>query len=99
MKPFDFLHKFFGFNKRERNGIMVLAGLLVALVMARVFIPHTSKELVVDLKKIEALTTNKKEEQSFQKESNYKNDYSEATSEVKTPLSLFPFDPNTISVE
>ena len=44
MRLFDFLHTYFGFNKRERNGILILFGILVLLFIVKISITSFIKE-------------------------------------------------------
>ncbi|HEY1038514.1 MAG TPA: helix-hairpin-helix domain-containing protein [Bacteroidia bacterium] len=97
MKPFEFLHKYFGFNKRERNGIVILTGIIVVLIFARIFIPSGAKDIEVDIKKLEALEQKKNE--TLPEENNHSSAYIKTDKTSKNNFVLFPFDPNTVTAE
>jgi len=98
----EFLLKYFGFNKRERNGIIALCGLLLVLILVRVFLPSSSKEVKIDMVKLDTLAIQQKEKTEERKYNNYgKNDSvfpSNKNTQGKESV-LFPFDPNTINAE
>lgn len=101
MKLFEFLHKYFGFNKRERNGIIVLSTLLLVLILIRVFLPSSSKELTVNFVKLDTLAIQQKVNSFTDNETNPvpADTFFKVGKYIKKENSLFPFDPNTITKE
>ncbi|MDP2387940.1 MAG: helix-hairpin-helix domain-containing protein [Bacteroidota bacterium] len=102
MKLIEFLHKYFGFNKKERNGIIALCGLLIVLILVRVFLPSTSTEVKIDFVKLDTLAVQQKEK--IEEKKYYSSERKDTTfsshknTSVKEAI-LSPFDPNTISAE
>lgn len=91
----SFLNNYFGFNKQQRNGLLVLLLISLGLLVIRMVYPlfiKPDKIVLLDLPLIE-----KKLDSSYSASaSSYKNKYASATTK-KT--SLFVFDPNTVSLE
>jgi DNA uptake protein ComE-like DNA-binding protein len=97
MRLFEFLHKYFGFNKGERNGIILLLAIILVLVFIRIFIPSGSKSPEINLTKLEALRKTPKEDNKEYKET-YTKEKTGDSKKTETATTLFPFDPNTVSV-
>ncbi len=102
MKLIEFLHKYFGFNKRERNGIIALCSLLLVLILVRVFLPSSSKDVKIDFVKLDTLSVQQKE--NYEEKKTYYSEkkdssFSSAQKTSAKEATLFPFDPNTISAE
>lgn len=98
-KLIEYIHKYFGFNKRERNGLLILSAIVLILFIVRMILPSFNKQQEVLLTKVEPIV---KVEQSFT--------IQDTSTQVTTigakrdsltnePNKLFTFDPNTISVE
>lgn len=97
MRLFEFLHKYFGFNKRERNGIILLLAIILVLIFVRVFFPIDSTGPEIKITKLEALQKKSDQKRKVQERT------SQATGKINTDLNsgtiLFPFDPNTITTD
>lgn len=95
----DYIHKYFGFNKRERNGLIILSALVLILFIVRMMLPFFVKQQEVVITKVEPIA---KQEQAITIQ-----DTSASATLVKTkkdtitnePNQLFTFDPNTVSIE
>jgi len=93
MRLFDFLHTYFGFNKRERNGILVLFSIVILLFVVRISITSFIKESeTIQIKKLSPM--NKETEKSYSTKFQYKNHNNKKES---IENHFFVFDPNTIS--
>lgn len=95
----DYIHKYFGFNKRERNGLLILSALVLILFIVRMVLPSFSKQQEVLITKVEPIV---KEEQSVTiKDTSIQVTTVEAKKDSLTnePNKLFAFDPNTVTVE
>lgn len=93
MRLFDFLHTYFGFNKRERNGILVLFSIVILLFVVRISITSFIKESeTIQIKKLSQM--NKETEKSYSTKFQYKNHNNKKES---IENHFFVFDPNTIS--
>ncbi len=93
MRLFDFLHTYFGFNKRERNGILILFGILVLLFIVKISITSFIKEG-------EPISLIKLSPKNRESENSYINNYPNKKikkKESSTKNVFFVFDPNTIS--
>lgn len=98
-KLIEYIHKYFGFNKRERNGLLILSAIVLILFIVRLILPSFEKQQEVLITKVEPIV---KEEQSFAiKDTSTQVAIVEAKKDSLTnePNKLFTFDPNTISVE
>ncbi|HEY6161551.1 MAG TPA: helix-hairpin-helix domain-containing protein [Bacteroidia bacterium] len=103
----NFIRDYFTFNRRERNGVLILTGgiflLLVYLTVSKYFVPKQSSDLSGFEKQItqfEESQKQKMEEDSLKEENNY------SENEYKVPVSLtnpeperFDFDPNHLPGE
>jgi competence ComEA-like helix-hairpin-helix protein len=93
MRLFDFLHTYFGFNKRERNGILILFGILILLFIVKISITSFIKEG-------EPISLIKLSPKNRESENSYINNYPNKKikkKESSTKNVFFVFDPNTIS--
>lgn len=98
MRLFDFLHKYFGFNKRERNGLILLTGIIIILITIRFSLNKESKPLSIEIKKIEAIEEIEKvNDTKIQLKTTSGNFQSLDSNYIKKDY--FSFDPNTISKE
>ena len=94
MKFLDFFHTYFGFNKRERNGLLVLISLILVLLIVRFSITSfIDKPLAPEIIKVSPDSNEK----------NYQENYSGYTKRKKKKQhyekknNFFVFDPNTLS--
>lgn len=94
MKFLDFFHTYFGFNKRERNGLLILISLILVLLIVRFSITaFIDKPLALEIIKVSPDSNEK----------NYQENYSSYTKRKKKKQhhekknNFFVFDPNTIS--
>ncbi len=95
MRLFDFLHTYFGFNKRERNGILVLFSIVIILFVVKISITSFIKEgEVINIKQLSP--KNKETEKSY---STYFQNKNRNKKKESTENHFFVFDPNTISEE
>jgi DNA uptake protein ComE-like DNA-binding protein len=98
MRLFEFLHKYFGFNKGERNGIILLTAIILVLVFIRIFIPSDSQTPEIQITKLEALRK-KPVDKDKERQTNYSvKEKTESNQQNETEAALFPFDPNTVSI-
>jgi len=86
----QFLNNYFGFNKQQRNGLFVLCCISVLLLIIRLSYPSFIKPLPLQIENI----TMFEEDINLSKASAKKN-----YSFYKFKGALFPFDPNTASLE
>ena len=93
----EYIHKYFGFNKRERNGLLILSAIVLILFIVRLLLPNFSKQQEVLLTKVEP--KQKVEIIEVQKDSSSSQVVEKAKKDSTKINELFPFDPNTISVE
>lgn len=96
----DYIHKYFGFNKRERNGLLVLSAILLILFIVRLILPSFSKQHEVKLNKVEPIAKKElnTEIQDTSAQIGAETAKRDTTNSFK-PEQLFTFDPNTVSVE
>lgn len=98
MKLFNFLHKYFSFNKRERNGIVILLGIIIILIIIRIILPYFGKEDKLIITKLTPI-----EKDSFTTSNEHLKDTIISTATTKKDSNpttgLIAFDPNTISLE
>lgn len=90
--------EYFGFSKREFNGILILCSLIILVVLLPYIYPYFHLQKTYDFKSFE------KEITAFEKSSKpldyeYENRYSNNTKEViPTNIEYFQFDPNDLPV-
>lgn len=96
----DYIHKYFGFNKRERNGLLVLSAIVLILFIVRLILPSFSKQEEVKLTKVESIAKKElnTEIQDTSAQIGAETAKRDTTNSFK-PEQLFTFDPNTVSVE
>ncbi len=90
----SFLNNYFGFNKQQRNGLLVLALISFILFLIRIIYPYfisPGNITIQDLPLIE-----RKLESSYERSNK---NFSTNFSENKSAVSLFAFDPNTVSFD
>ncbi len=90
----NFLNNFFGFNKQQRNGLLVLCVISFSLLLIRIIYPYfiTPGNIVVkNLPLVERKLDSAYENSQKQFSNNY--------SEDKKEYNLFVFDPNTVSLD
>lgn len=83
-----FINNYFGFNKQQRNGLLVLLIISFVLLMIRVIYPHFMKPDPITIKNLPLI-----ERKLDSSENAYRNNFS------KTQATLFVFDPNTVTLE
>ncbi len=89
MNLFAFLKKYFSFNRKERNGLIVLSTLIIILIITAYFIKNKSEKFVIEAKPI-----------VFQSEANSSNkNYQNRKNSISNSNQLFVFDPNDVSEE
>ena len=98
MKLLNYLHKYFGFNKRERNGIITLLGIILVLLIVRITLPYfTEREEKLTITKLNPILND-----TIVTTLKIKTD-STSISPLKknrvTTTKLFSFDPNTITLK
>jgi competence protein ComEA len=92
--PDSFLNNYFGFNKQQRNGLLVLTIISCALLLIRIFYPafiKPDKILIRDLPLVE-----RRIDSSY---NTTRKIYKPRPDNAVRPVSLFVFDPNTVSRE
>lgn len=95
MRLFDFIHTYFGFNRRERNGLLVLLGIVIVLFLIRISITSFRNEgKEVEFQKLSA-SKNEIETKLTTKNFNRTNNNTSRTEKNH----FFAFDPNTITEE
>jgi competence ComEA-like helix-hairpin-helix protein len=95
MRLFDFIHTYFGFNRRERNGLLVLLGIVIVLFLIRISITSFSNEgKEVEFQKLSA---SKNEIETKLTTKNFNRTNNNTSSIEKNHF--FAFDPNTITEE
>ncbi len=90
----NFLNNFFGFNKQQRNGLLVLCVISFSLLLIRIIYPYfiTPGNIVVkNLPLVE-----RKLDSAYE---NSRKQFSHSYSEDKKEYNLFVFDPNTVSFD
>lgn len=95
----EYIHKYFGFNKRERNGLLILSALVLVLFIVRMILPFFVKQQEVKITKVEPIV---KEEQAITIQDTSAQvtiDKTKKDTVTNAPNQLFTFDPNTVSVE
>lgn len=97
MRIFDFLHKYFGFNKRERNGIVILIGITISLLIAKLLLNKDSQPLAINIQKLNAIE--KIEEKRINNPTEDKLNINLKPDSVNSGSTFFSFDPNTIDKE
>ena len=98
-KLIEYIHKYFGFNKRERNGLIILSALVLILFIVRMILPSFSKQHEVKITKVEPIA---KVEQAIiiqDTSTQVSIDETKKDTLTKAPNQLFTFDPNTITIE
>ncbi len=93
----EYIHKYFGFNKRERNGLIILSAIVLILFIVRLILPSFSKQQEVLLTKVEPKA--KEEIVEVKQDSSSPQVVEKAKRDSIRVNELFPFDPNTVSVE
>jgi len=92
------INNYFGFNKQQRNGLLILCCISFILLLVRIFYPYfilPKKIIVKNLPLIES-TIDTAYEQSKNKYS--KNNYSNKYAEKINKSQLFVFNPNTVTL-
>lgn len=99
-KLIEYIHKYFGFNKRERNGLLVLSAIVLILFIVRLILPSFIKQQEVKLTKVEPIAKKElnTESQDTSAQIGTETAKKDTTNSVKVEQ-LFTFDPNTVSVE
>lgn len=98
MNPFNFLKNYFNFNKRERNGILILLTLLVLIVLARIVVRSIPDKIDVKITYLDSLAERIPTSGLQQTESSLRS-YPGKISTEKNDVQLFVFDPNSASEE
>jgi len=93
----EYIHKYFGFNKRERNGLLILSAIVLILFIVRLILPSFSKQQEVFLTKVEP--KQKEVIIEVQQDSSSSLVVEKAKKDSTKINELFPFDPNIVSVE
>lgn len=93
----EYIHKYFGFNKRERNGLLILSAIVLILSIVRLILPSFSKQQEVLIIKVEP--KQKEELSPIQQDTSSLPITEKVKKDSSIVNQLFPFDPNTISVE
>jgi len=94
MQLVKLINNYFGFNKQQRNGLLILCCVSFLLLLVRIFYPYfiVPKKIIV---KNLPLIENKIDSAYEQSKNRYsKNDYTEKINKTK----LFVFNPNTVSL-
>ena len=90
----SFLNNYFGFNKQQRNGLLMLSLISFSLFLIRIIYPYfiTPDNIVIkNLPLIERKLDSSYESSNKKFSNNY--------SKNKKTLNLFVFDPNTVSLD
>jgi competence protein ComEA len=94
MRLIKLVNNYFGFNKQQRNGLLILCCISFALLLIRIFYPYfivPKKIIVKNLPLIES-----KIDSAFEYS---KNKYSKNYNEKINKSQLFVFNPNTVSLQ
>ncbi|MEO6304405.1 MAG: helix-hairpin-helix domain-containing protein [Bacteroidia bacterium] len=92
--PSNFLNNFFGFNKQQRNGLLMLSLISFTLLLIRIIYPYFIKPDNIVIQNLPLIE--RKLDSSYE---NTKIKYANNFSENKTSAKLFVFDPNTVSFD
>jgi competence ComEA-like helix-hairpin-helix protein len=90
----SFLNNYFGFNKQQRNGLLVLALISFTLFLIRIIYPYFLSPGNITIQNLPLIE--RKLDSSYESSNKY---YSSNFSESKNAVSLFVFDPNTVSFD
>ena len=90
----SFLNNYFGFNKQQRNGLLVLALISFTLFLVRIIYPYFLSPGSITIQNLPLIE--RKLDSSY--ESSNKN-FSTNFSENKNAVNLFVFDPNSVSFD
>ena len=88
----SFLNNYFGFNKQQRSGLLVLAVISFVLLVIRIIYPYFITPANISIQSLPLVE--RKVDSAY---TNSQNQFSTNFSDTKTQLNLFVFDPNTIS--
>lgn len=90
----SFLNNYFGFNKQQRNGLLVLALISFTLFLVRIIFPYFLSPGSITIQNLPLIE--RKLDSSY--ESSNRN-FSTNFSENKNAVNLFVFDPNSVSFD
>lgn len=88
----SFLNNYFGFNKQQRNGLLVLSLISFALLLVRLIYPYFIGQSNIEIKNLPLIE--RKLDSSYQaSQKHFTGNFSDDNAE----LNLFVFDPNTVN--
>ncbi len=90
----NFLNNFFGFNKQQRNGLLVLSLISFSLLLVRIIYPYFITPGTIVIKNLPVVE--RKLDSAYE---NSQKQFQNNFSENKKALNLFVFDPNSVSFE
>ena len=90
----EFLNNYFGFNKQQRNGLLILALISFTLFLLRIIYPYFFSPGTITIQNLPLIE--RKLDSSY--ESSIKH-FSTNFSESNNAANFFIFDPNTVSFE
>ncbi len=90
----SFLNNYFGFNKQQRNGLLVLALISFILFLVRIIYPYFLSPGNIVIENLPLIE--RKLDSSFESSNKY---FSNNFSENKNAINFFAFDPNTVSFD
>lgn len=88
----SFLNNYFGFNKQQRNGLILLSIISLILFLVRIIYPSFITPDKIEIKNLPLIE--QKLDSSYQLSQNR---FSQNFTKENTALNLFAFDPNTIT--
>jgi competence protein ComEA len=88
----SFLNNYFGFNKQQRNGLLVLSSISFALLLVRLIYPSFINQSNIEIKNLPLIE--RKLDSSYQTSQKH---FTGNFSDDKAELNLFVFDPNSVN--
>lgn len=95
MKPLHALKNYFNFNKRERNGILILLSILVVITVSRLFINASTPEIKVKITYLDSVSTAIEAQDTLQQLPSFAS--KEKSTEKAAAKELCVFDPNKLT--
>ncbi len=90
----NFINNYFGFNKQQRNGLLILCCICFLLLLIRIFYPYFIVPIKISIKNLPLIEN--KLDSAFE---NSKNKYDKNYTDIINKSTLFVFNPNTVTLE
>ena len=90
----NLINNYFGFNKQQRNGLLILCCISFLLLLVRVFYPYFIVPNKINVKNLPLIEN--KLDSAFE---NSKNKFDKNYIETINKSTLFVFNPNTVTLE